>query len=211
MTHVFNAYGSFLSACLKNHKRATIVLSEALELKKPATKRKLDLSRAVTFTSLGKVYVRRSLETGIKDEGMKNLKRADVCFSSALDIYLSYDKTTKTAQVVQFMTRSMNFRTGDERTLWNEAIAIEAAYDEDDTTVSGDDGSSQFGSASYNEDCGDQCKVFEDDYYEQEMPNFCGWRMCFTIHREDEPRPVMDVNFLKDHYEKEDGRLVSLY
>ena len=135
------------------------------------------------------MYVRRSLETGIKDEGMKNLKRADVCFSMALDVYIKYDKTSQIEQTIGLMTQSMDFRSGAKRTMWNEAIVNEAAasYDDDGDDESGDDSKESESSSFSLEDFAESC-VFLDGGNRND-PSFvsscCDWRMCLTPDEED--------------------------
>lgn len=150
---------------------------QALSIDIPAPVRIINLCRAITYTTLGKVYVRRSLETGIKDEGMKNLKRADVCLSMALDIYVNYDKTQEIQSIVDLMNKSMDFRIGVKRTMWNEAIANEACFHDVDSQSSGSSSSSFILDGEYGDSC-----VFLNDK-EEDSPGCvsdCYWGLCFA-------------------------------
>ena len=138
---------------------------------------------------MGKVYLRRSLETGIKDEGIKNLKRADVCFTAALELFLIYNKP-QTEQVIELMAQSMDFRVGDQRTLWNEAIIIEAReYDDDndsdDSDNSDDEFEMSFGSQSFDEGCMDNPLTF------------CGWKLCL-FNADNGPVSVDNLTLLRE-------------
>jgi hypothetical protein len=140
---------------------------------------------AMSYSSLGRVYISRSLATGIKDDGLNNLKRADTCFSMALVIYSKYEESVNISNIKSFMKQSDDFRNGAKRTLWNEILVIEALHD-----VDSDDSSLESTSKV------DSVKDIELDT----LSNFCNWSACLSTILEEggDNRSGIDVSFLQD-------------
>jgi len=91
----------------------------------------VDFCRAITQTSLGKVYIRQSLETGIKDEGIKNLIYSDAYLSKAMDLFSRHKwrapslSSRKYKEITDLMSQTKDYRDGLTRTMWNDALVNE--------------------------------------------------------------------------------------
>ncbi len=114
----------------------------------------------------------------------------------ALDIYMKYDMTSQIEQTISLMNESMDFRSGEKRTMWNEAIANEASTSDYDSFQYQNTSSMSL----LDVDSGDP-HVFLDGNEDNDNA-CCYWGMCFSSPYEEEEDNDNDNDDVNKRYLK---------